>query len=174
MSPDERFWRCDALVDRWEGGDRFTDDPRDPGGPTKHGITRSTLSAWRKQDCTADDVEALTAEEAGQIRRALYWNKVCGDQLPAGLDLMLYDCAINEGPGTAARVVQWCLGVDADGLIGPVTLSGIHLWPDPVGLIRKASDRRRTIYRGLSGFPVFGNGWLARLDRCTDQALSWA
>lgn len=174
MTPDERFARCDALIDAWEGGATFTDDPRDRGGPTKHGVTLATLSAWRKAPCTAADVQALTAEEAGAIRRAGYWNKVCGDQLPPGLDLMLYDCAINQGPGVAARMVQDCLGIDADGLIGPLTLAQIHLWPDMAGLVRKVSDRRAARYKVSDEFPTFGHGWISRLDRCTDQSIAWA
>lgn len=174
LTPDQRFARCDALVDAWEGGATYTDRPDDRGGPTKHGITLATLSAWRGHACTQADVQALTGAEASAIRRAGYWNKVQGDQLPAGLDLMVYDAAINMGPGAAVRALQDALGITPDGVIGPVTLLGVHTFPDPLGLIEKLRARRAALYRAMSGFPTFGVGWLRRLEACAQTAKAWA
>lgn len=51
---------------------RFTNDPRDSGGPTKFGITLSTLAAYRKVSVTAADVEELKRDEAVAIYRWKY------------------------------------------------------------------------------------------------------
>lgn len=174
LDADSRFARCDALVDAWEGGAAYTDRPDDAGGPTRHGVTLATLTAWRKTPCTPADVQALTAAEASAIRHGLYWAKVQGDQLPAGLDLMVYDMAINMGPATAAKALQTVLGLTVDGVIGPVTLLGVHTFPDLAGLIEKLRVWRAMRYRGMTGFPVFGRGWLKRVEACAATARIWA
>jgi lysozyme family protein len=174
MTPDARFARCDVLVDAFEGGAAFTDNPRDPGRATKHGITLATLTTWRKQACTAADVAALTAAEASTIRRKLYWDKVAGDQLPAGLDLEVYDMAVNMGPGTAARALQTVLDLTPDGAIGTVTLLAVHTHTDLAELIGDLFVRRGALYRCMAGFPVFGTGWMRRAASCANTARAWA
>ena len=42
--------------------------------------------------------------------------------LPAGIDLAIYDCAVNQGLGRARRLLQQAAGVTVDGKIGPVTM----------------------------------------------------
>ena len=173
-TPDQRFARCDALVDSWEGGATFTDNPRDPGGATKHGITLATLTAWRQQACTAADVAALSAAEASAIRRKLYWDKVAGDRLPVGLDLEVYDMAVNMGQGTAGRALQTVLGLTPDGVVGPVTLLAVHTHGDLGQMIGDLYIRRAALYRAMAGFPLFGQGWLRRAEACANTAKAWA
>ncbi|MBN8901820.1 MAG: hypothetical protein J0H57_12360, partial [Rhodospirillales bacterium] len=105
----DAFARCVAVTLSQEGG--YVDDPRDPGGATNLGITRATLSAWRGQEVGKDEVRALPREEAVEIYRANYWLPArCGD-MPAGIDLMVFDCGVNAGPRTAVRMLQRLLGV---------------------------------------------------------------
>lgn len=174
LTPDQRFARCDALVDAFEGGATYTDNPKDPGRATKHGITLATLTTWRKLPCTAADVQTLTAAEASAIRRALYWDKVAGGQLLAGLDLEVYDMAVNMGPGSAARALQTVLGLTPDGIVGPVTLLAVHTHGDLGALIGDLYVRRTGLYRCMAGFPVFGRGWLRRAEACANTAKAWA
>src|SRR5688500_15627468 len=72
-----------AVVLGHEGG--FLHHPLDPGGPTKFGITLETLARARKAAVDAEDVRTLDRAEAGAIYRALYWDVVRADELPAGL-----------------------------------------------------------------------------------------
>ncbi|MCC7278676.1 MAG: hypothetical protein IT487_10235 [Chromatiaceae bacterium] len=51
-----------------------------------------------------------------------YWQVLHGNQFPPGLDLLLLDCAINQGPATAIKLLQRTLRIREDGLIGPETL----------------------------------------------------
>ncbi len=61
----------DAILER--EGDTYTNHPKDRGGPTKYGITRATLSAWRGVSVTAKDVKALTEERSTRhLRQPLY------------------------------------------------------------------------------------------------------
>jgi lysozyme family protein len=171
MTEQERFDRCLVEVLRLEGG--YVDDSRDPGGATKFGVTCAVLSEALGRAASAEDVAALTEAEAGEIYRRRYWATVRCPQLPEGLDLMAFDMAVNMGPGTAARLLQAALGMEADGAVGPKTLAAATGRP-AAETIREVSDLRRNRYRGLAGFAAFGRGWLRRTDEVEALALAWA
>lgn len=149
-----------AHVLRQEGG--YVDHPADPGGATNLGITQGTLAAWRGRAVNKDEVRALGREEAGAIYRARYWDAVRADTLPAGVDLSVFDCAVNSGPSRATRLLQRALGVAEDGLIGPATQAALDR-ADPAALIGAFTAARLAFLEQLSTFPVFGRGWRRRL-----------
>lgn len=167
----DRFVRCLDIVLRHEGG--FSNDPQDPGGATMMGITRATLAAWRGAPVTEEEVRALTEEEAREIYRANYWNVLRCDQLPAGLDLTVFDFGVNAGPGAGARLLQRALGVRADGAIGPITLAAARA-AEPGACIDRLARLREDHYRGLPTFPRFGRGWLRRTDEVRRAAHAMA
>jgi lysozyme family protein len=170
-SADGRFDRCLEEVLRLEGG--YVDDPRDPGGATRFGVTRAVLSEALGRAASADDVAAMTEAQAGEIYRRRYWAAASCADLPAGLDLLAFDMAVNMGPGTAARLLQVALGAPVDGVIGPRTLAEAQAAP-AAATIRAVSDLRRRRYRSLAGFAAFGRGWLSRTDAVEALALQWA
>ena len=47
--------------------------------------------------------------------------------MPPGLDLAVFDLAVHSGPLRAVRLLQAVLGVEADGIVGPVTLGAALL-----------------------------------------------
>jgi lysozyme family protein len=171
MTEQERFDRCLAEVLRLEGG--YVDDPRDRGGATKFGVTRAVLGEAHGRDASAEDVSTLTEEEAAEIYRSRYWAPIRGAELPAGVDLVAFDSAVNMGPGTAARLLQAALGVSVDGIMGPRTLAAANHQP-VADVIRAMSELRRSRYRSLAGFAAFGRGWLRRTDTVEALALTWA
>ncbi|MCC2654360.1 MAG: hypothetical protein K0Q60_4526 [Microvirga sp.] len=69
-----RFEKAVEIVLQHEGG--FVHHARDPGGATKFGITRETLSRVRGRPVTIEDVRELTRAEALAIYRWLYWDAV--------------------------------------------------------------------------------------------------
>jgi lysozyme family protein len=171
VTPDDRFARCETLVLIDEGGSRFTNSPKDRGGPTRWGVSLAALTDWRGHPCTADDVAQLLEPEARAIYRAKYWPP--GDQLPAGVDYMLFDAAVNCGRSKAAKFLQTALKVTVDGAIGPATLAAVAA-SDPVGLIEPMRAARAAYYRGLDDFPTWGNGWLKRNTRVAQTSTAWA
>lgn len=152
-----------------EGG--YVDHPADPGGATNMGITHKTLAAWRGRSVSKAEVKALTRMEAEAIYRANYWAAVKADQLPAGVDHVVFDAAVNSGPGQAARWLQRALGVTADGAIGPVTLAAAAK-TDARDLIERYTETRMNFLRGLPTWKNFKNGWTTRVNRVEDEALA--
>lgn len=172
LSVAERFGRCEPLVVRLEGG--YADNPKDPGGATNMGVTLAALEAHRGHACTWRDVKALSPTEVCAIYGETYWPAVRGDELPAGVDLIVFDAAVNCGRGRAATFLQAALRVTADGQLGPATMAALAAVTDVAGLVERIRLARLTYYRALSTFPTFGRGWLNRLARIALTAAAWA
>ena len=164
-----RFAACVAVTLRWEGG--YVDHPKDPGGCTNHGITRATLERWRREPTTCDDVRALAEKEARAIYRAHYWNAVQADALPDGLDLCVFDFAVNSGRRRAVQFLQRQLGVEDDGVIGPVTLAAAAGVNDHPAFVEEYQAERLEFLHGLDGWATFGGGWLNRVQDIRKHAL---
>jgi lysozyme family protein len=167
----DTFDRALALVLDLEGG--FVDHPRDPGGATNLGVTRATLAKARGRPVTVSDVRALTRAEAGTIYRRSYWDAVRGDDLPAGLDLAVFDYAVNSGPSRAVRSLQAVLGTVQDGRIGPKTIAAAAA-RNTAETVRALTRERLRFLRALSTWPVFGRGWTSRTTRVEAAALAAA
>ena len=159
-----------AHVLHYEGG--YSDHPSDPGGATNRGITKAVLAAYRGRAVSKDDVRALTKTEAAAIYRSRYWDAARCDRLPSGLDIAVFDCAVNQGIGRATRFLQQAAQVTADGKIGPKTLAAIAA-AKPDALLAEFMARRMNSYGLLRKlFEVFGLGWSRRLMATHAIALS--
>jgi len=165
------FSKCLEIILRHEGG--FVNHPRDPGGITNLGVTARTWGDWTGKTPTVQIMRGLTQVKVAPLYKARYWDAVKGDELPAGLDLCVFDFAVNAGPGRAAKMLQRLVGVAADGKIGAYTLGAVAKH-DPAALIREYQDARRDYYRSLGTFDTFGRGWLRRTDETEHAALEMA
>lgn len=158
---------------RHEGG--YVDHPADPGGATNLGITLNTYRSYRNNPhLTADDLRHIPIGEVYDIYKTRYWDKVRGDQLPSGIDFLVFDFGVNAGVGRAAKMLQNLVGVPADGGIGPQTLRATSevYEENPEQLIVAYTDARAEYYQSLPHFPTFGRGWLRRTKESEDIALS--
>lgn len=164
------FDRCLALLFGDEGG--YANDRRDNGGPTNFGITQGTLDSWRVgQGRASEPVRNITRTEAADIYRARYWAPVKADQLPAGLDYVVFDGAVNSGPGRSVKWLQQALMQTMDGAIGPVTLAAASK-ADVSKTIADIKTIRMAFLRSLDDWDAFGRGWTNRVDGVTRDALA--
>lgn len=168
-----------AEILRHEGG--YVDHPSDPGGATNMGITRKTLARWRRVNpwwqLPKADVKALSKTEVKSIYKALYWDRVAANNLPSGLDLAVFDFAVNSGPSRAVKMLQQILNVSADGVIGPITLVALNRAAARIGtagLIQALGRGRLGFLRRLRTFSVFGKGWARRVRSVEKRALELA
>jgi hypothetical protein len=167
----DNFSRCVAVTLAYEGG--FCDNPDDPGGATNFGITKRTLEAFLGHAVTVDDVRTMSSSTAIEIYRANYWNQMrCGD-LPAGVDLMVFDFGVNSGSATAIKALQGLVQVAQDGAIGPVTLGAVANASAPI-LVAGLGQARMTYLRNLSTFADFGEGWTNRVTDVQQKAQTMA
>jgi len=146
---------------KWEGG--YVNHKDDPGGRTNLGVTQRVWEEWVKHPVTEEVMRGLTIEMVSPLYKKKYWDAVRGDDLPSGVDLCVFDCAVNAGVGRASKFLQQAVGVTADGQIGPKTLEAVTKMPADE-LIEKFCDMRESHYKSLNNFATFGKGWMRRLD----------
>ena len=163
------FKNCLDLVLKSEGG--YVNHPSDPGGMTNLGITKRSLEEWLGHDVDEKFMRKLTPEMAAPFYEQKYWRPCYGEVLPRGLDFVVFSMGVNAGPGRSVKLLQQALGCVPDGVIGPRTRELISN-SNCATLITKFSEARREYYRALKNFPVFGKGWLARVDREESEALN--
>lgn len=142
-----------------EGG--YVNDPRDPGGETKYGISKRSFPEV--------DIKHLTRDEAKNIYREQYYNAASCHKMSTTLALCVFDSAVNQGVGNAIKMLQEALGVLADGVIGPVTLSYLEK-VDQEKLAVAFTYNRIIRYRGTINFDRYGKGWIQRAIRILREA----
>lgn len=158
-----------------EGG--WSDDPADPGGATKFGVSLRLLrdlgfDVDHDGDVDRDDVLALTREQAVDIFHREWWLKYdygsLGSQMVAE---KVFDLAVNMGPGQGHRILQRALraagGVTLleDGVIGPKTWGAARAadpWALRVALRSEAAGFYRLLAAQKPSLAVFLTGWLRR------------
>jgi lysozyme family protein len=162
------FDRCLELVLIEEGG--FSNHPQDPGGATNFGITKKTFEEWISTTTTVEKIMSLRVQDVRPIYMTKYWNPVRADDLPDGINLIVFDAAVNSGPRRAARWLQRCVHAEVDGAIGPKTLA-ITKTCDPAVVIRQYQQERLFFLQSLDIWKTFGKGWEKRVRRMQDSAL---
>jgi lysozyme family protein len=120
-----------------------------------------------------ESLKNLTKDQVAPLYEQKYWRPCYGEVLPRGLDLVVFSMGINAGPGRSVKLLQSTIGCVPDGIIGPRT-RGLICESNIATLISKFSESRREYYRSLKNFPIFGKGWLARVDKEEFEALSMA
>lgn len=154
----------------------YVHDASDRGGATNWGITEAVLSDWRVKSglppATEDDVRRLTQEQAGDLMRSLYWDKIHGDQiLSQAVATAVLDAVVNQGPSGAGRLVQRALGfpeADCDGIIGPATVDRLNQSNERVFLSRfipLIQNRYLSLAINNPSQMKFLGGWLSRSQR---------
>lgn len=157
---------------KWEGSS-FEIVPGDAGGPTKYGVILSEWKAkgWDKdgdKDIDVDDLKLITADDASTIAKAHYWDKLKADSINnQSIAEFLVDFAYNCGVITAAKKIQECLGITADGVIGPMSIKSINE-ANQEQLFNALKTKRRNYYLAIvARKPLqvkFLKGWLRRND----------
>lgn len=159
----------------YEGG--FSNHPKDPGGATNYGITQRVYNSYRTgKGQPTRSVKNITKDEVSEIYKDQYWDAIRGDRLPAGIDLAVFDFAVNSGTSRAIKSVQKILNpknfsqltgemVKQDGAIGEVTLAAASLAAetDEVKFIRLYCEERYRFVKSLRTFSTFGKGWTRRI-----------
>ncbi|WP_372801993.1 holin-associated N-acetylmuramidase [Paracoccus seriniphilus] len=167
-----------------EGG--YVDDPDDPGGATKYGVTIGTMQGLgldlnRDGRVDGKDVRALTRAQAEQIFVEHYFRRPRLSELPEMLQPSLFDMYVNAGRN-AVKILQRLItrmgfAATDDGIVGPQTIQAAaeaaeaapdHL-ADAYGIARRnyyyaladqrpASRKYATTRKGTKG------GWITRAE----------
>lgn len=166
----------------WEtawGKHVYSNDPTDPGGETKFGIS--------KRAHPDVDIANLTEEGAAEIYQREYWSadgiqkSMCAN-LPWPVNLVHFDAVVNAGNwdakrgwhGTANKMLQRALGVSDDGLIGAATLAAVG-GSAPLLTACSAIIQRQKFYRRIikdkPPMAKYMDGWFNRVEDLLVHAL---
>lgn len=157
-----------------EGG--FVDDPNDPGGATKFGITQNTLNGWMiSRGMVATEVEDLDDQTAQQIYFDLYWRPYSFEMVtrvaPA---IAMFDASVLFGPAQAVRRAQAALvacgasTLAVDGKIGRETVAAIEAFYASTFLSSYRDRLLQLIAEIVAARPAaaeFEVGWRNRIDK---------
>jgi lysozyme family protein len=152
-----------------EGG--YVNHPSDPGGMTNLGVTARVWEEWVGHPVDEKQMRALTPELVAPLYKRKYWDACRADELVSGLDYAVFDFAVNSGVGRSVKLLQTCVGVNADGGIGPATMAAINNYPDTKKLIEQYCDSRLQFLKSLKTFSVFGKGWERRVNEVETESL---
>lgn len=167
----DHFEECLSYVLKHEGG--WVNDPHDPGKETNMGVTKATWEAWVGHPVPDGSLKKLTVEDVEPVYRKKYWDACICDQLPIGVDYVVFDFAVNSGVTRAIRFLQNCAGVEADGIIGPKTLAAVNAL-NPIDLCKCVCDNRLVFLKKQPTWPRYGKGWSNRVADVRKTALSMA
>jgi lysozyme family protein len=116
----------------------------------------------------------MSDDQCYDLYRVQYWDAVKADTLPLGVDLIVYDEAVNSGPVRSIMNLQSALGVSIDGHFGVETAAAVAAADDIHALIVKFDLNRMSFLQRLSNFQMFGVGWTSRVNDVTAKALRMA
>lgn len=147
-----KFEDAIEILLKHEGG--YVNHPKDPGGETNFGIAKRSYPDL--------NLKTLTKEEAIEIYRRDFWEKCKIELLPPALRLIVFDCAVNQGPGVAIGLLQAAVGSKVDGDLGPQTLTKLQ-GLNTFKVLEKYAALRLERYQRNPKFAYFGDGWTKRL-----------
>ncbi|MBQ8465701.1 MAG: hypothetical protein IJ545_06805 [Alphaproteobacteria bacterium] len=134
-------------------------DPKDTGGLTKYGISKTAYPNL--------DICALTQDDAIAIYKRDYWNASKCELLPFPLDVLTFDAAVNHGIKPAIKILQRALKVTDDGIIGPKTIEAARKAPDNICTLYFIE--RMWSYSQARTYNTHGKGWRNRLEAISTE-----
>ena len=176
LTSSPEFEACMPFILQEEGG--YSNTPGDHGGATNFGITQGEYNIWRRGNkLPLRSVQAIRPDEYHAIYWQSYWQPHC-PQVPAGLNLSLFNINVNGGTGRGVRIIQQALGLHVDALWGPATSAAVAAIVDVAKIIRAFHDDERQFYAAIIAHnpsqEKFASDWFGRNDRCEKASLAMA
>lgn len=157
---------------KWEGGNRFTNDPLDRGGATKYGIALNTLKSNHYDinhdgKVNVDDVKSLQLDDFKHILKVHYWDRWKADMI---VNQSIANLVVDWlwGSGKYAIIYpQRLLGVPADGIVGMKTINALN-GTNQKDIYNKVWEARKKFYYNIvksnPSQAKWLKGWLNRLN----------
>jgi len=158
-----------------EGG--FVNNMMDHGGATNYGIIQSTYDFYRHANSLPfQSVQLISSAEVNAIYYAQFWMPAECSAMACPLDIVHFDWTVQHSVHDATQSIQVCLGVHADGQIGPATLAAVKA-VDVNTFVPKYLQYRRNWYNAyVVRDPTqqqFLADWLGRVDRLEAYVQQW-
>lgn len=103
------------------------------------------------------DIRRLTLAQAAAIYARDYWTPAGCDTLFPGVDLCVFDTAVNSGPSRAIKILRQVVGSN-----------------DHSVTVKKYCAQRLAFMRGIGTWSRYGKGWTRRVAKIEAVGVSWA
>lgn len=145
---------------------KFSNNPKDPGGATMRGVTLATYRQVFGSHKTVADLKKLSYDDWFTIYKKYYWDKCKADLIEdQSIANMLVDFAWHSGVATASKKIQALVRVEADGIIGRVTVGAINSYnKGQKELFVKLKEQRLAYMKACKNWATFQGGWTKRLN----------
>lgn len=171
LTPEQQFLEC-----RKTG---LANDPDDRGGLTMCGVTYATYAAYcnkRKKKATESGLRNLSYVEWLDILKTMFWDRWKADQIEnQALANILVDWVWASGI-TGIKRPQRILKVEADGIVGPLTLGALNS-RSPESLFAELHKGRIAHVEGIvqksPSQKKFLKGWKRRINAITYSGLKY-
>ncbi|EMF7386086.1 peptidoglycan-binding protein [Vibrio parahaemolyticus] len=143
----------------------YVNNPKDPGGETKGGISKRAFPGI--------DIASLTLDKIVRIYYTNYWKPAYCPEWSGAIALYAFDSAVQHGATNAIRMLQEISGTKPDGKVGPNTRAAVHSGDVEYLCARYGLRRARFYARILKNNysqTAFIEGWHNRLVHLTDAA----
>jgi len=164
---------CFDRIIKSEGG--YVWDKDDAGGETNLGVTKQAWSEFLKRPIQDGEMKKLTVSDVKPFYKQIYWDSIKCDDLPSGLDYVVFDFGINAGTKKSAKFLQRVVGAVEDGSVGPATLQLVKTIEVPL-LIKTFTELKENFYNSIvQNNPVqekFFKGWMNRVASVQTTAES--
>lgn len=147
-----KFYKFIERILGHEGG--YVNDPNDPGGETKWGIS--------KRSYPSVDIKNLTRDGAIAIYLRDFWNPLKADRFHDGVAFQLLDSAVNSGISQSIRFLQRAVDVADDGHWGPMSQTASEKM-DEADQIMGFNAERIEFMTKLKNWKHHGAGWMRRI-----------
>lgn len=168
----DNFARCFSFTLGAEGG--FTKTASDPGnwtgGAVGHGELRGTKYGISAAAYPGLDIANLSEQDAENIYRHDYYDKLFCDELELPLALVLFDGAVNAGVRRAVIWLQQAANLPVDGIFGATSLEAAKTAAG-LALAREMLARRIDFYAKLPSWQDFGLGWSRRVIALAEEIM---
>ena len=156
------------FIKKWEGG--WANDPDDTGGCTMSGITIGTYRTYFGRNKTCEDLRRITEDNWLYVFKRGYWDKMRADEINnQSIAQLCVDMGWGSGCKTAIKKIQAALGLEADGIIGPLTLGALNN-PNSRRVFETLWNMRYEWFNQIAkrgNNAKFLKGWLRRLRDIT-------
>ena len=100
--PEDFLVAVNDLIDNWEGG--YVNDPKDPGGETRYGIS--------KRSYPNVDIKTLTRDGAITLYYYDYWLGPHMEKIDPAMRAKVFNMGVLVGPQTAKNLAIGCHNLD--------------------------------------------------------------
>lgn len=168
------FDKAVITVLKHEGG--YVDNPNDPGGATRYGISQEMLT----EEKIPFKPEEITIPIAKRLYKERYWDRMNLQDIESQeLATILLDMGVLMGPYSVVKTLQGVLNVSQDGVIGPKTIeqsnramSSSYSRMLLTGLIKSLQIHFIRLVRDNPKLMEFLEGWIRRTHSLLDLTCS--